>query len=131
MCVCVWFISAVTYITIDTHIHTHTHSLGLVIPLFRGMNVSIRLVQANRFIYSIYYLSKDYHCCLRVVMYNVYHDLGPRTHTYARSHTHFQRSQFGMELVSDNKQACNNCPKVTLLFFNPEDPYRQIRRPTE
>lgn len=52
-------------------------------------------------------------------MYNVYRDLGPhtRSHIKVHVHTHFQRSQFGIEPVSDNKQACNNCPKVTLLLF--------------
>lgn len=111
-----------THALTDTHMcaHTHTYTQGLclVIPPFRGINVFISLVLTNRFIYSIYYLSKDYHCCLKLVMYNVYHDLGPHTHT--------QHTQFGMELVSDNKQACNNCPKVTLFFFNPEEHCKPI-----
>lgn len=74
-------------------------------------------------------------------MYNVYRDLGPHTlaHTltrslkgaHARTHTHFQQSQFGMDLVNDNKQACDNCPKVTLFLPNPEDLCEPIVRPTE
>lgn len=67
------------------------------------------------------------------MMYNVYRDLGPCTlvQIKVRVHTHFWQSQFGMEAVSDNKQACNNCPKVTLLLFNPEDPHKPILGPIE
>lgn len=54
-----------------------------------------------------------------------------QTHAGARSRTHTQQSQFGMDLGNDNKQACNNCPKVTLFLPNPEDLCEPIVRPNE
>lgn len=92
----IWYKAEETYThsqmfahTRNTHSYTQRGSL-LGNPPLGGIHVFIRHVEANRFIYSIYYLSQDYHCCLRAVMYNVYHDLGPHTlaHTLTHACTH-------------------------------------------